>query len=702
MAKPKFDPNKPFSASDQAGKPPFDPNQSFEAIEENRLDISEEPSAIAKLGRGALDAAVKVGQFVDSYTGAPTRAAIGSIQDGGSPLSAFTKQFGEDPTKAPTGKEIALKAGVSDDPLAKFTGGDVARAAGAIPGPLGALVKMGTALLPNQALKAEFQPSAADVSGLGIDLAADPTNILPLSGAARGVLKAAPIAARGGSVLAKGAGQLAAQGIRKLPAGNSVVKGLQVAAEAPAAVKGALEHVFKPTQATDFPQLAAVAQKHGIDPSLIPESVEFGENSFISRASRGLREGPLGQPDLERFEEFRSAVQQATDSQLAKIGGGAPLSPVQAGATIRQGYDDAVERLFGDVDFTYNEVIRQAPGIRLTKDAAERLNSKLAGLEKWANGQLQRGITNTEKGQAQQVLNAVAAVRAGNGSLKQTYEAMSQIGRHAFKKGANALNDTPVDVKKFQDLYFTLRDEFINSTASQMGDDVANALIDSNQQITMFNANKKYVADLIGKDTLADERLFNSLIVNGDSKRIAALKEILSPEQLQQLKGAMLENLIKRDPDGAFNFATLHSAMRNKKNVLMALFSPEELVEFGELVKLGERAGPSVLSSSGTGASNQFRDLLKGVGDNTLTRSVVSGIKESARSRAARESAPRALSATKPSEYRVGISRPVRNNPEEAAKLLQMLGTIGTSKEKEEQTATQRRLEEIIKKRLAK
>lgn len=645
------------------------------------------PGLLERVGKSAVGGIVKAGQFVDSYTGAPTRSAIGAVQDGKNPLSAFVSQLGEDPTKAPTGKEIVSREGVSTEETINL-GGPTAYQQMLMPD------------MPDDAQNA-FKVSPAGVAGFAVDVGADPTNLLPLGALVKGVGIAGKATAIGGGRLAKTAARATAEGIKKLPAGPSAVKALEVAAEAPAAVKKAVEYIFRPSQATDFPQMAAVAQKHGIDPSLLPESIEFGENSFISRASRGLREGPLGQSDLERFQDFKVAVQQAADSQISKISGGAALNPVQAGATIRQGYDDAVDNLFNNVDFTYNEVIKQAPGIRLTPDASQRLASKLSGLEKWAQGQLKRGITNTEKGQAQQVLNAVAAVREGNGSLKQTYEAMSQIGRHAFKKGGNALNDTPVDVKKFQDLYFTLRDEFINSTASHLGDDVANSLVDANQQITMFNANKKYVADLIGKDTLADERLFNSLIVNGDTKRIAALKEILSPEQVQQVKGAMLENLIKRDSDGAFNFATLHSAMRNKKNVLMALFSPEELVEFGELVKLGERAGPNVLSSSGTGASNQFRDLLKGVGDNTLTRSVVSGLKESARGRGVLQQSalPEASSISRGSS---SFQRPTRGKTEEAAKLLQMLGAIGTNQSKEEQSAAQRRMKEIIERRLAK
>ena len=659
----------------------------------------EKPNWAQSAGKAVMGGVVDAGLFVDSIAGGPTRAAIGAIQNKQYPFSAIADKFGDAAAPAPTGKDISLKAGISDDPLVKFKGSNVVDAASRLFGPAGPLLRLaGNKLLPESFTQKEFQPSPADISGLAVDVLADPTNILPGVAAAkmagRGVMAGAKGAGRLASPLIRGVGELAT----KAPGAKSVIAGSKAIGDTAGAVKSALNSVFKATQADDYPKMLEVAQKHGIDPALLPESVEFGDTSFVSRASRNLREGPLGQPELEKFEKGYQAVQEATNNTIAKVSGGPPLSDIQAGALIRQGYDDAVERLFNDVDFTYNQVIDSAPGIRLAPESAAAIESKLAGIEKFAKGRVARGITNTEKAQGQQLLNAVAAVRAGNGSLKQTYEAMTEIGRHAFKKGQNALSDVPVDQKKFQDLYFTLRDEFLNSTSKHLGDDVAQRLVDSNQLITNFNENKNVLASLIGNKTIAPEQLFNSLIMRGDSKRIGALKEILSHEQLQQLKGSVLENLIKRDPDGAFNFRTLHSAMRNRRNVLESLFSPEELVEFGEIVKLGDRFGSPVLSSSGTGASNLFRDLAKGIGDNAVTRSVVTGLKESARGRMLPENAPKVLLPPGPSAKQ-GFSMPRRGRGEEATKLLQMIGATGASNQKEEQNAVQRRLEEIVRRR---
>jgi hypothetical protein len=695
-------------ASLASGKPiaPKAPAVSLDDLSDDELEQLaghkplEQPGLLEKIGKGALDAAVWAGKKYDSYTGAPSRAAIAAYQDGQNPLQAFSKQFGADQSKAPVGYDMAGKSTpipftdaslppASDEPLASFTGEQAMAAAPLVLGPLGLLGPIARPFMPQSFKDRVFQPSARDLIGTAIDVGADPTNLIPAVDMVKGALK-------GASVTAKGALSAGRAGLELLPAGTAVAKGLDAVGEAPRAVSQALNKILKPTQAADFPAMQAIAVKNGIDPSLLPKSIEFGENSIISRGTRALAEGPMGENELNRMADFHEAVQQAANNQIKSIAGGTPLHEVDAGHLLKQGYDDAVDRLFDNVDFTYKNVIQQAPGIRLTEQADADVASKLGSLEKWANGQLKRGITNTEKGQAQQVLNAVAAVREGNGSLKQTYEAMSQIGRHAFRTGPGSLADIPVDQKKFQELYFTLRDGFINSTADQLGPDVANALIDSNQQITMFNAAKKPIAQLLGKESLAPERLFNSLVLNGDTTKINSLKEILSPEQLQQVKGAVLENLIKRDSDGAFNFRTLQSAMRNKRAVLGALFSPEELTSFGEVVKLGDAMGAPVLSSSGTGASNSFRNLVSTVGDNTVSRAVLDGMTASARGRGVPQ-IPQALAA--PAEAAKGFTRPVRNTPEETAKLMQILGVSSASQDKANDSATRRKLEEIIRKR---
>jgi hypothetical protein len=78
-------------------------------------DLGEDVKGAGKyVGEKALGAVGWTGTQIDRVGGAPARAAIGAAQLGENPLSAFGSQFGRDPSKAPTGKELAMNAGASD------------------------------------------------------------------------------------------------------------------------------------------------------------------------------------------------------------------------------------------------------------------------------------------------------------------------------------------------------------------------------------------------------------------------------------------------------------------------------------------------------------------------------------------------------------------------------------------------------------
>lgn len=93
-----------------------------------------------------------VSKGIESVTGAPARASIGAAQEGKNPITAFGKQFGENPETAPTGEQLVEKSGVTN-------------------------------------------PTAKSIAGTAMDFAADPTNFIPgkaiAGGLAIGALKKA-------------------------------------------------------------------------------------------------------------------------------------------------------------------------------------------------------------------------------------------------------------------------------------------------------------------------------------------------------------------------------------------------------------------------------------------------------------------------------------------------------------------------------
>ncbi len=142
----------------------------------------ESPGLLSQLGSAALTGASDLGQYIDKYTGGPMRAGISAAQAGENPISAYAKQFGEN--GAPTGKDIATKAGLSTTPIPPHRIGS----------------------MPYQPKPGEGI-SPAGMGGVAVDVLADPTL------AVQGGLRAFPAAAEALSPIAKGAKGLLQKGL---------------------------------------------------------------------------------------------------------------------------------------------------------------------------------------------------------------------------------------------------------------------------------------------------------------------------------------------------------------------------------------------------------------------------------------------------------------------------------------------------------
>jgi len=609
---------------------------------EEKIALIQQKSKESGDGAGFLDSllsgAVSVGNTIDSYTGAPMRAAISSaqrIQEPGSqnPIMAAVRQFGENPLLAPTGRDIVRKAGVPDT----------------------ALSEVAPSVFTTDPEKAKdwfkFEKGgAADITasgaaGLGMDLAADPLNFVPVTrvaklvsdgvgAGARGITKAA---SKVGSVAARG-GEAALQTAAKIPGARPVGVVANVIGETATETASAIKNMFTPRQAGDYVKLTQIAKTHGINPADLPDAIEFGTHSVISRAARHKAEGPLGEKSLTKFHSALESVRDATENSIMKISGGAVPSQIEAGDMIRKGFDQGVSNFFQNVGMTHNKVMDAMPGLQVAPDSLAKIDSKLNGIEKWAKGQSIRGITQTKRTQSDQLLAAVNAARAGNGSYKQTVEALRDIGEIAFMS-ENSLADIPADIAKFRDLYFTIDDALIDTVEKSAGGPVAAELRESNKAISEFLGEKSVISSIVGNKRLAPEKVFKALVEHGDTKKIAALKKILPPETFNQLKGSFLQSQLRKNATDVFTFNGFHNNLRNKKNVLGSLLDAREVQELDDLIHLGTRFGDPVLSYSGTGASNVFSNMATGVRNAVANESVVGLLKDSARNRSAKEAA---------------------------------------------------------------
>lgn len=217
----------------------------------------------------ALDAAVYVGEKIDQYTGAPTRSAVNALVEGENPLTAFKNQFGENPNLAPTGKQIAQKVGVPDTSLS-----DVA------PGMFTADDKEAQSWLKFKKGGAA-DISASGAAGLGLDLVADPTLVVPVGAIAKGTASAGLKGLKGAAMTAK----------ESIAASKPIAQATQIAKTGATKLAHGLTGV--PVRnievyAKNTDQINNMIKKYGGDVTLMADDTRAGFNKAIESTKAGL------------------------------------------------------------------------------------------------------------------------------------------------------------------------------------------------------------------------------------------------------------------------------------------------------------------------------------------------------------------------------------------------------------------------------
>ena len=631
MAKPRFNPNKPYSAADES-KPAFDPNRPYEAAQDGESDLF----SIDPILKGVASA----GSAIDSVTGAPSRAALGKIQEGASPrdtVAAFANQFGADPEKAPSGRDLAKGFGAYDMP-----------ASDAVPGLYN---ETGEGWRLQRGGAADFTPEG--VIGTGLDVATDWTNLFPVEAAAKLAGKVGVTGAKmaGGAVADLGglagkvavkAADLATPGVELGTKAVNVGKGVADLGSKAADLGGgavdlgkdifgttvnAVKKIAAPRRAENWDEMVKIGRDIGLDPSEMSEAIEFGPDSFVSRTMRNVSEGPAGEALLMKHRAGMDKIKGALDKKARAYSGGTLFNEGDAGRLTRDALKEGEEQFWKGIDLTHNTVQEYAPKLMMDREGRAALASKLEGVKREAIRMLKRGDP-ADKAQAQYLMNVMSQINNTNGSYKQLNEVREWVGKKAFPKKyvEGALAN---DIEKLRDIYFTLNDGLIDTVGKHVNPEFAQELIRNNKEMTGFLKERSKVARYMDDDALPVENILSG--VTGDSEKVKALVKIMPKDKLEQFKGAYLANLVSRDADGAINLGKLHTAVERDMEIMRVLFSPEEIAKIQNISKIGKAYGPAILSSSGTGASQGFKKLLEGITQGELSKRVAETIKKRAR-----------------------------------------------------------------------
>lgn len=609
-----------------------------------------------------------VGTAVDYVAGAPVRQGIseaqkadGWIDSAVAGAKGFFGQYLKKPSTAATGKQIAIQAGLPDKPLSEIAPQYYSK----------------TGNEPDKFKRggiADF--SSAGAGGLGVDIAADMTNIIPVAAAMKGFSKGAGKAASETASLAR-------QAVKKVP---YVGAASEISAETAKSMAKKFSQFVKPEIRAEYEARVATAIENGIDPEILPSSVKYkgGVDSSIARAERRMAQEVGGETQLAKHEQAHKAVRDAYDRQIQKVGGSPGLGEADSGQVLKEGYDVAKKEFFEGMDFTYDTVRSQLPkNAPLTAEAneklvahlkkiqrqassdakntflktgeaaeksalADRLDGLIRNLEAAQNPELvfdttkpivkkmsgilrSKTATAAQKKQAMQVMNDIGGFREAHkfGDFEAINDLRAQVGS-ALEKNSQMLG---LDKKQLGELYGELSGALKDSTEGYLGKDVRASLEANNKAMTDWFKNAGQIEDVIQSGNPED--IYKMLVARGSTNDLRALKHVLKdkPEVLNQMKASFLEGMKRIDRNEGFSFERIGTALRNDEKVdrvLRELFSPQEITNIKKLVQLGEDFGPAKLNSSQTSEAFSFGNLMDSAKRHVENRALIDIVKNNA------------------------------------------------------------------------
>lgn len=631
--KPKFDPDKPFEVADDEPvkqKPKFDPSQPFDVAQESS---DEEPSVIKELGAKALGKVAEAAEWFDARTGAPARKAIGVLQEDFTDLpeawEAAKTQYGAPTALAPTGKQLATRAGVSTTALSEV-----------LPELFSETGEEWTKFR-----KGGFADvSPAGVAGLGLDISADPTNILPVGAIAKGV-KAGVSAGAKGTVA--GAKELAGFIRSMKPVAKAVPEAVKVVSEpgvyqtAKGIVKDtaqAVEKLIKPGVSAGWDRYRQIAVKNGIDPEFVAGgALEFGPGSLITRSKQKLAQGIGGEAYRNKYMKGLASIYDATGKVVNKIGDNvAPLSKTDAGEMLATEFKNTSKQFFEKMDITYNTVLSQVPpNAPMPNEALKAYRQSITPtLSKLKARAQNKFLDPSLRLKAKKLYDDLSKVTKAKGTMQELRQSMMEL-QDAFTTPYLA-KDMPLETKALRDLYSASSDAYIKGTREYLGNEVADALVDNNKAMTEWFKTSERLDDLVSSGKSGEE-IFRKVIESGDSQLLRQTKEVFSdnPGVLKRAKAALLDSLMRPDDDGVFSFARFNNKIRDPKTkmLLKELFEPDEVIELLELTKMGEDMGPQILNPSRTAEFLGLELSPKNIASEMAQRGIVETLERGARKR---------------------------------------------------------------------
>ena len=594
-------------------------------------DAQKAPSSLlGAIGEGAGSLANEIGDLISRFGSAPTREALDAALKGGGlsgAASGFAERFGSDPNAAPTGRELIrgvkqnaeeafgsqrIKILLGPDELERFK-----VHMGNLPSPF--IEERDGLVIPANGFDALLNLPNEKFLGVMADIGADITNFINPIGFLKTVIKGV---GQGGAETVgffKGVKKIA----EAMPDAGAVLGAIKEAVLEPSEARQKLSSLLRARPGKRSPLVEGVVQafesarptRQGVVPGFeeitqflkekgikatIPSEIEFGPSSRIARTEKQIRGTIVGERRLLAKELFGREIDKAIMDEPGKITAADGFeSHQEAGSWLIDAFKDSIDDFFKTISTTYKETgkilnpdgrMKPAPLADDSLDIIKRAAGKLQKRVRQANQVV--SIKNEVIGATRETAKKLIKID----SYEQLAESLENLGAFAFDP-KNA-RKTEVDMRFLRDTYFDLRDALYTTVESYLGPIHLQELVDSNKKLTEMIRNKGFI-DVIENPRVSPEKIWRDLVLRSDTKSMKALGAIIGQDNMEIIRRGLLDDILAQKGGKLQLGKSLNNFTRHKERVKQ-LFSPSELKDLDDLMKIRVDAGTDTLNLSRT------------------------------------------------------------------------------------------------------
>jgi hypothetical protein len=306
----------------------------------------------------------------------------------------------------------------------------------------------------------------------------------------------------------------------------------------------------------------------------VPMKSLFGEGPAAQTQTANLADRSQAEWAAQARREAR--LQKGLESDISDLGGGIATDAIRAGNNAKIGLKEGVDRLIGDLDVSHNKIVKERPDLMISTEGQNALEDALIEVNDLSDMAKQLDIGAGEAGELERLSNKAMESQSYSDLNKLRRFVGRQISKGKFDKDSEYL-------KSLGRMYAGINDALMLS----LDGETAASLQANNKIISSVLKDDALFTSIYNRD-IGGEKVLQS--ITNDSRKIDALRTLLTPEQFDEVVGGYLSLKVKPKKDEKIAAAGVRAMLTNNDPVISTMFKgrEKELNDFKELLYLGE------------------------------------------------------------------------------------------------------------------